>query len=125
MFTPKYYPVPLRLGPSRDFSPAIPHELEKYFDIAQRVARYNFTESDINFIFQDNVAIHTIRLVNYLHNLILPDFLDREVIERMLWIHDLPEAVVNEDRGSDYVSHEKNADESLGNLQDSLEERAA
>jgi hypothetical protein len=125
MFTPKYYYIPLRLGTQTDFEPQIPAEFESYFTIAEKVGRYVFTEEEVNFMFQDNVAVHTKRLVNYLRNLTLPDFLDKDIIERMLWMHDLPEAVVNEDRGSDYVTHEKNADEVLGDLQDSLEEIAA
>ncbi len=43
----------------------------------------------------------------------------------MLWLHDLPEAIVNEERGADYVTHEKNVDQTLGELQDSIEEKAA
>lgn len=125
MFTPKYYFIPLRLGTQTDFEPQIPAEFESYFTIAEKVGRYVFTEGDINFIFQDNVAVHTKRLINYLHNLTLPEFLNKDIIERMLWMHDLPEAIVNEDRGADYVTHEKNADEVLGDLQDSLEEKAA
>lgn len=125
MFTPKYYYTPLRLGTQADFNPVIPPELAQYFGIAERVSRYNFTENQVNFVFQDNVAVHTKRLVNYLRNIDLPDFFDREKIERMLWLHDLPEAVVNEERGSDYVTHEKNADVALEELQDSSEENVA
>ena len=125
MFTPKYYYVPLRLWSQTDFQPQIPPEFAPYFVIAEKVGRYVFTEGEINFIFQDNVAVHTKRLINYLYNITLPDILDKSIIERMLWMHDLPEAIINEERGSDYVTHEKNADEVLGDLQDSLEEKAA
>ena len=125
MFTPKYYYTPLRLGTQKDFQPVIPVELEQYFDIAERVTRYNFTENQANFVFQDNVAVHTKRLVNYLYNLDLPDFFDRASIERMLWLHDLPEAVVNEERGSDYVTHEKIADASFEEFQDTREDDVA
>lgn len=125
MFTPKYYFIPLRLRTQTDFEPQIPAEFESYFSIAEKVGRYVYTEEDINFIFQDNVAVHTKRLVNYLRNIDIPEFLDRDTIERMLWMHDLPEAIVNEERGSDYVTHEKNADKTLRDLQDSLEEKVA
>lgn len=125
MFTPKYYYTPLRLGTQTDFSPVIPSELARYFDVAERVARYSFTEDQANFVFQDNVAVHTKRLVNYIHNIDVPDFLDAAVVERMLWLHDLPEAVVNEERGSDYVTHEKIADASFEEFQDSREEDVA
>lgn len=125
MYTPKYYYAPLRLGTQTDFNPVIPPELVQYFRVAERVNRYSFTEDQANFVFQDNVAVHTKRLVNYLQNIDLPDFFDREKIERMLWLHDLPEAVVNEERGSDYVTHEKIADASFEELQDSREEDVA
>lgn len=125
MFTPKYYYTPLRLGNQIDFEPVIPGELAQYFDVAERVTRYNFTENQVNFVFQDNVAVHTKRLVNYLRNIDLPDFFEKDTIERMLWLHDLPEAVVNEERGSDYVTHEKNADAALEKFQDSREENVA
>lgn len=125
MFTPKYYYAPLRLGTQTDFQPVIPPELAQYFDVAERVIRYNFTEDQANFVFQDNVAVHTKRLVNYLRNIELPSFFDRDKVERMLWLHDLPEAVVNEERGSDYVTHEKIADAAFEEFQDSREEDVA
>ena len=125
MFTPKYYYTPLRLGTQTDFNPVVPPELAQYFRVAERVSRYNFTDNPVNFVFQDNVAVHTTRLVNYLRNIDLPSFFHRDTIERMLWLHDLPEAIVNEERGSDYVTHEKNADASLEALQDSSEENVA
>lgn len=125
MFTPKYYYTPLRLGKSRDFSPVIPSELEWYFDVAERVTRYSFTDDQANFVFLDNVAVHTKRLINYVRNIDLPDFFDRAKIERMLWLHDLPEAVVNEERWSDYVTHEKIADASFEELQDTREDDVA
>lgn len=125
MFTPKYYYTPLRPGSQTDFQPVIPPELLKYFDIAERVSRFNFTENQANFIFHDTVAVHTIRSVNYLRNLSLPEFINREQVERMLWLHDLPEAVVNEERGSDFVTHEKNADSPLFASQDQYEQAAA
>jgi hypothetical protein len=122
MFTPKYYYIPLRLGTQTDFQPVIPDELVHHFDVAERVGRYVYTEEEVNFMFLDNVAVHTKRLVNYLRNLDVPDFLDRNTIERMLWLHDLPEAVVNEERGSDY---EKIADVAFEEFQDSREDGAA
>ncbi len=125
MFTAQYYYTPPRLGRQEDFCPVVPDELVPYFEIAERVARYVYTENQVNFIFQDNVAVHTKRLVNYVRNLELPDFLDKVVIERMLWLHDLPEAVANEHRGSDYVTHEKTADKTFEKLQDWEESRIA
>lgn len=125
MFTPQYYFTPFRLGTRIDYQPEPPVELANHFVIAEKVSRYRFSEEACNFIFQDNVLVHTKRLINYLHNIALPDFLDREVIERMLWLHDIPEAIVNEVRGSDYVTHEKNADEELSTSQDHQEESVA
>lgn len=124
MYTPQYYYTPFRPGSQTDFQPVIPPELLKYFDIAERVTRFNFTESQANFIFQDTVAVHTIRTVNYLRNLRSPECINRDEVERMLWLHDLPEAVVNEERGSDFVTHEKNTDTALSESQENLEDAA-
>ena len=117
----RYYTIPARITQTQDFSPVPPADLEEFFPIAERVARYRFTEEEANFLFQDNVAIHTKRLVNYLRNLTLPEFLDSGEIERMLWLHDIPEAIVNETRGSDYVTHEKLSDAQFGQSEDERE----
>jgi hypothetical protein len=121
----RYYHIPARLAQTRDFSPVPPADLEQFFPIAEKVARYRFTEDEANFLFQDNVAVHTKRLVNYLRNLTLPEFLDSAEIERMLWLHDIPEAIVNETRGSDYVTHEKLSDAQFGQDEDERELRKA
>lgn len=86
----------------------IPQEFLDLLEISKKVRRYDFSDPEINIIFNDHTECHTRRIALHAKNIPPTDFLDHDKIVRMAWIHDLPEGVAQADDGKDVLAHLSN-----------------
>lgn len=99
--------------------PVFPPDLDRYSDIVEKVARFKDNDYPEG-IFEDNVKKHIVRLIKRISLLDwgkIENFLNRNRLERIIWIHDIPEAgdllAGEKDQTADITAVAKDADTTL------------
>jgi len=87
--------------------------------------RYVFEDNSFPHIFDDPVSEHTRRAVWTVDAIGLPSQIDDEKVKRMLWVHDLPEIVAQEETGNDVTSIDKQNNPALAAQIEDDEDRIA
>lgn len=83
-----HYPFGQKIDTSK---PVCPEEFLDMYLSGKAIRRYVYTEGSYDHIFSDTVYDHIRRCVWCVDYLDLPGWIDRQKIQRILWIHDLPE----------------------------------